>query len=326
MVAASKDRVNTTIKAPDLLPYPVATTTIYKGTMVCLNASGYAVPAADTNGYSNVIGIAYEQVVNTGAPGAKTIRVQSNVVADLTATSITQAMVGTEMFVAFDNEFDNTSAQGIRAGILQEYISATRGKLLIREPAINPASIGTADITNGNITAPKLSATLIKGFIPLPLAGWRLIAAADVADSAANGGVLAKDSDPIFERTNVGTDPQLRIHWAKTSVIPITNEFMYPPDLDDASAIEVHILAYKDGNVNGAAQIGVSFFEGLGDANAGGNLNAALTELTPTEKYVTIAAGDVGAHPKSATITITPGAHADDAEYITATWIEYTRK
>lgn len=164
------------------------------------------------------------------------------------------------------------------------------------------------------------------GYIPLPLTAFRLTATNDIAASgAADGGVISQDTDPTLKRVNGATDKQIRIAWAATSVVEIqAPSFAYPPDLDDASAITVNLLVAKDANMDATANIGVSYWENVGDTNAGGN-TAAITETTPTVKTVTIAAGNVGAYPKVGAISLTPSAHGNDAIYLYAAWIEYTR-
>ena len=74
MAALSADR-NTLYADPRIEAYPVATaTTIYKGALVMLSATGYAIPGADTTGCT-FVGVAQEQVVNAGADGAKYVKV-----------------------------------------------------------------------------------------------------------------------------------------------------------------------------------------------------------------------------------------------------------
>jgi len=64
MAALTRDR-NTEYSLGDLLAIPVAgSATIYAGSLVCTNSSGYAVPAADTAGYV-FEGVATEQVDNS---------------------------------------------------------------------------------------------------------------------------------------------------------------------------------------------------------------------------------------------------------------------
>jgi len=76
MAALSADR-NTLYADPRIEAYPVATdTTIYKGSLVMINSSGYAIPGADTASCV-FVGVAQEQVVvASGADnGSKYVKV-----------------------------------------------------------------------------------------------------------------------------------------------------------------------------------------------------------------------------------------------------------
>lgn len=188
----------------------------------------------------------------------------------------------------------------------------------------NTQTVNTSDLATGAVTAPKLSTTLKTGFIPLPLTTWRIIATNDIAaKNAADGGLISLDTDPTLKRVNGATDKKLRIAWAATSVIEIANDFVYPPDLDEASNVEIHIIAAM-ANTNDTPTIAVSFFEAVGDTNAGGN-TAAITGTTPTEYTVAVTAANVGATPKGVSVGLVPAAHGTDALYIYAAWVEYTR-
>lgn len=185
-------------------------------------------------------------------------------------------------------------------------------------------SVTTVKIADAQVTAAKLTTTMATGFINLPLTGWRLTAANDIAaKNAADGGLISLDTDPTLKRVNAATDKQLRIAWAATSVVEITCQFAYPPDLDDTAAVTFNALM----GMSGAADtpvIAVSFWEGVGDTNAGGNTAALAAAVA--QKTVVIAAGDVGAYPKAATVGLIPAAHGTDAIYMYAAWITYTRK
>lgn len=110
-----------------------ASTTIWKGAMVCINAAGYAVPASDTSGLLPVCGVADETVVNSGAAGAKFIRLQTDAYFEFNASSITQAMVGDTMYVVDDNTFDDAAGptNDVPAGILVQFVSTTKGMIKI---------------------------------------------------------------------------------------------------------------------------------------------------------------------------------------------------
>lgn len=185
-------------------------------------------------------------------------------------------------------------------------------------------TVNTSDLATGSVTAAKLAATLKTGYIPLPLTTWRIVATNDVAaKDAADGGTISLDTDPTLKRVNGATDKKLRLSWAATSVVEIVNDFVYPPDLDEAANVEVHILAAM-ADTNDTPVIAVSYFEGVGDSNAGGN-TAAITGATIAEYSVTIAHANVGATPKAASVGLTPAAHGTDALHIYGAWIEYTR-
>ena len=185
-------------------------------------------------------------------------------------------------------------------------------------------SVITVKIGDDQVTAGKLTNTLATGSTPLPLAEARLIATNDIAaKNATDGGLLSLDTDPTLKRVNAATDKQLRITWAAGSVIPITWSFTYAPDLDDTVAVTVNFLMGMGGATD-TPVVAVSYFEGVGDTNAGGNTTALAAAVA--HKIVTIAAGDVGAYPKAATIDLIPAAHGTDAIYLYAAWIEYARK
>lgn len=185
-------------------------------------------------------------------------------------------------------------------------------------------SVGTTQLAASGVTAAKLSATLKTGFVPLPLTAWRLIATNDVAASgSADGGTLSLDTAPKLKRVNAATDKKLRVEWAASSSIEITQDFVYPPDIDEASVVTVKILAASGGATN-SPTVAVGYFENVGDTNAGGN-TGAVTGTSVALYSVQIAASDVGAVPAAASVTLTPAAHTTDALYIYGTWIEYTR-
>ena len=102
-----------------------ASTVIYAGAMVCINASGLAVPAADTSGFKSVVGVAM-QSVTSAASGNYYVQVQEGDFL-LEASSITQAHVGDVLVVVDDATVDNTSTNSIKAGPLVEFVSSTAG-------------------------------------------------------------------------------------------------------------------------------------------------------------------------------------------------------
>ena len=129
MAALTKDRA-TPYRDGIEIDFPVAANIkIYAGSLVCVNTTGYAVPAADTAGLK-FAGVALEQADNTGgANGAKTVRLRRSGVFEFDAASITQAMVGNAMYIVDDHTMDDATGptNDIRIGILVKYVADTIG-------------------------------------------------------------------------------------------------------------------------------------------------------------------------------------------------------
>lgn len=164
------------------------------------------------------------------------------------------------------------------------------------------------------------------GYIPLSLGDWRLIGSNDIpiiAVASGNGGNLASDTAPKLIRVNAATDKKLTINWAATSVIEITADFQYPPDLDYTKPITFNMRA-KMGGATDIPVVAVGWFTGVGDTNAGGN-TAAVTGTTEATYSKAIAANHVGGYPLSTSVTLTPAAHGTDTLVVLGTWITYSR-
>jgi hypothetical protein len=120
-----------TYKETELKAYPIADNVhIYKGALVCVNSSGYAVPGADTAGY-RFVGVAHAECDNTltgHAAGLKDVLVD-NKRFQLPATSISLAMTGQMMYLVDDATVDDIAGvtNKIAVGELDEYVSATSG-------------------------------------------------------------------------------------------------------------------------------------------------------------------------------------------------------
>lgn len=156
MTAVAADRI-TEKKVLGLKSYPVAATAkIFAGSMVAIDADGFAVPASDTAAL-RVVGVATHTIDNTaGADGALNVNVESPIIARYAATSITQAMVGQMMYVVDDQTFDDTlGTNGVKAGRLVEFISATEGWIEIR-----PAGVGVVLTDIAAFTDPPSAAEM----------------------------------------------------------------------------------------------------------------------------------------------------------------------
>lgn len=97
-----------------------AATKIWLGTLVAVNAAGYAVPASDTAALK-VIGVALSTVDNTGAAGAKSITVETGVFKLVNlATAIVQASKHKLCYVGDDQSVTTAAvaANDVVAGIV----------------------------------------------------------------------------------------------------------------------------------------------------------------------------------------------------------------
>ncbi len=188
------------------------------------------------------------------------------------------------------------------------------------------AHIQVGDITQNNNGTWSVDIFVNRpiGFIPLPLYGAREIASSDIQNLAAHGGLLAKDSTPILERINAGTDKAWRLNWASSNVNPIDwGGIPTPPDLDDSQAMTFKARAEMGGSTDTPTLSVVSSF-GVGGGVT--DTTGALADAIGTVQ-ATIAAGDVSAYPAAlGGVEVTPGAHTTDALYLYSAWIEYVRK
>lgn len=102
-------------------PWPVkGATTIYKGSLVALNA-GYAAPGATAT--SRVaVGMALETVVNAGADGAKTIRVRQGVHkwANDGGDAIVAGDLGATVYITDDQTVSKTATGKSAAGKVEQ--------------------------------------------------------------------------------------------------------------------------------------------------------------------------------------------------------------
>jgi len=234
MTALSKDR-ETAHKASGLKSYPVAaTTTIYKGSLVCLNSSGYAIPATDTAGL-RFIGVASEKVINNGDNGNASINVYTEGLFKFTATSISQAMVGEPMYVKDDQTVDDVSTNGVFCGMLAEYISATGGWIDIGVAArLNQSAIGK--VAAGAGVAALISAGLgASAAYDKATTGAKTLLAADADDNRAAIIVVT-----VTEAFADGTGGQTVFIIGETGT---TNKFMANTVLVNASLGDVFVFA-----------------------------------------------------------------------------------
>jgi len=111
MAALSADRkINTRGIRRTFVGDVAASTNIYAGAIVCKNASGYIVPASDTAAIK-CVGVALEQVLNSGAAGAKTVTIGVGVFEVVNASgAIVQAGKHALCYAADDQSVSTSAA------------------------------------------------------------------------------------------------------------------------------------------------------------------------------------------------------------------------
>ena len=174
-------------------------------------------------------------------------------------------------------------------------------------------SAATVEAALAEIYQDLLSAQI---FIPVPLTSWMI---GDGTNTVSFGGPA---TDPILDMTNGDTDSALRWLWAAASVEEIINQIPLPPDLDTTADIVLHMYTGKDADANTVTLASDSYFM-VGDTKVE-DVTATITQAN-AETIITIAAADIPAGAQTLTIELTPSAHAGDALYLYATWLEYTR-
>lgn len=115
-MALTRDR-NTPEREARLTPHPVAATKkIYAGSLVVLNAAGYAEPGSTATTLT-AVGRAEAQVDNSaGANGAKTITVRRGVFCFANAAdAVTRAEIGKSCYVVDDYSVAKTDGTGTRS-------------------------------------------------------------------------------------------------------------------------------------------------------------------------------------------------------------------
>jgi hypothetical protein len=118
MAALTAERA-TTERTGDLYSRPVATAVkVYAGSIVMLNATGYATPGATATGQV-ADGVAVETVDNTsGADGAKTVTVSKGIFKFANSASadlITIAEIGDDCYIVDDQTVAKTSGTSTRS-------------------------------------------------------------------------------------------------------------------------------------------------------------------------------------------------------------------
>ena len=160
------------------------------------------------------------------------------------------------------------------------------------------------------------------GFIGIPLSTLREMATSAIPNIAAVGGILASDTTPIFNTFNADTDSAQHLSWVANGVHPVGFQTPLPPNFDFSQPLYVHILAEMSGSTPwDTCTVAADTFFDVGDTKVEDTV--AITGGTVVDWTLTIAAADIPFLAKTVSIELTPGAHANDALYVFAIWLEF---
>lgn len=117
----------------DLRSYPVAATTdIFLGALVCINAAGFALPASDTDGLI-FVGVASERADNNpGAAGDIRVKVRRTGQHRMVAAGLTVADTGEKVYATDDQLVALTTTNFILVGRLVQFDTATSAMVAIQ--------------------------------------------------------------------------------------------------------------------------------------------------------------------------------------------------
>ena len=161
------------------------------------------------------------------------------------------------------------------------------------------------------------------GFISVPLATLREMTTSAVPNAAAHGGTLASDTTPIFNTFNADTDSAQHLSWVANDVDAVGFQVCLPPNFDVNDDLVLHILAEMSGSTPwDTCTVASDTFFNVGDTKVEDTV--AITGGTVLDWSLTIAAADIPADARTVSIELTPGAHANDALYVSGLWLEFT--
>lgn len=141
-----------------------ASTTLYGGTLVFINLSGYA---TGTYGAGFLFaGVAKKDYANTGSAGALSAEVYEGGKFLLSGTGFTQALVGRSAFATDNYTVSSSAGSGIRIGTFEQYVSSTQMwvNIEVASPTLQSQTIVAAAAEGStNTILPGVSAVYVNG-------------------------------------------------------------------------------------------------------------------------------------------------------------------
>ncbi len=158
--------------------------------------------------------------------------------------------------------------------------------------------------------------------VSIPLSAFREVDAnGDVSNIAANGGVLASDTTPIYESLAQGSDGDnaLVLHWASSNNDVIAVNVVLDAAVNVAADLVVHFRIVS-GSTADAQGFSMESFFNEGDTKitdtSGTNQTTTWEEVTAT-----IAAADIPTGARTLTINLVPNAHTNDLMKMSSCWV-----
>ena len=313
--------------------------TIYKGALACVDATGYVVRGGDTAGLK-FVGVAYETVVGNNTNKCRFDQKGNHLFAIAAATV---ADIGKAVFIVDDDTVGlaATTTHDIYCGVIAAVESATRVWVNIY-PALLQTDVAThiADTTGahaadaisiadvGTFTAQTEVEGALQEIYRDLISAQKVIPVPIGAFTREDGTALTKftaGATPGFQQL---ANKEVVLAWDGNAtpegaaiVIPFVD-----PGIDATKNAVVHILARMAGATD-TPVIAMEAYFGAGDTDCAGT-DPEVTSATLAEYTMTIAAADVPAAPSSLTLILTPtaGQMGTDELYIYAIWLEVTSK
>lgn len=329
-----------TVPAVGTLPI-AANVLLLKGTIVAVNATGYAVVGVDDNNAFPAVGIAKSTVDNRttapngGGAGAEKIDVLFGVHG--VAFTGTTPVPGQVVYVVDNQTVSLDADSGTRgiAGYVSEVIGSTCyvqfGPTIAGQIVIAASEASQLDTAQVDIDALQADVATAYAQVEIPLASFTTSDAtplAKFADGATTPpGLTLADSETLALRWNNHATPGAAL-----------TQIALPYDLDDAATATLEFLCSKSGaTVGDATTLTIAaYIISAGDlhdadSNCGGVTGALVGNATAKTTAVlsrTIAAADIPANARSMFISVTPtaGTLGTDDLLIHSARLRYTRK
>jgi len=234
---AATRNYNTPERVTEVYVLPVAAAThIYAGTLVAVNSSGNAVPAADSSGLL-VVGRAEEEVNNTGSAGDLTILVKRGVFAfDNYGSDLVDGGDRQNFCYVYDDHTVRAAggSNNIRAGLVAGL--DTDGRVWVdTRLVVHPAG----SVADGAVTLAKLAAGVSPGLVA-KLGAVATMSGGNASEAVTISGVAATDNVQATITDN-GSNNDLQLLEAK----PTTNTVTLLFNEDPTAGVKVSIVAFR---------------------------------------------------------------------------------